>query len=274
MISINGVQVKPTLFPDKTSQVWQLSDALLESLYKEGMCTIKWEFENEAEFIHLAQLKTLLDTRCQYITLDMPYLPYARQDKWVSNKTTFALRTFAALLNSLNFTEVHVLDAHNNLRANAIMNLVDDSPKKYIEAAFEKSGANLILFPDAGAKLRYESYNVDSYPVYADKSRDQTTGNIKDVKIVGSVAGKRVLIVDDICDGGMTFKLVAEAALKPLKDGQGGATEVSLYVTHGIFSKGLKPLWDSGIMKIYTHKGQAVPPVMAGGVPVTPISYR
>jgi len=258
MISINGVQIKPTLFPDKTSQVWQLTDELMTALYKEGMCTIKWEFESEAEFIHLAQLKTLLDTRCPYITLDMPYLPYARQDKWVANETTFALRTFASLLNTLNFTEVHVLDAHNNLRANMILNLVDDSPKKYIEQAFEKSGANLILFPDAGAKLRYEAYRVDSYPVYADKTRDQTTGNIKEVLIKGSVAGKRVLIVDDICDGGMTFKLVAEAALKPLKDGQGGATEVYLYVTHGIFSKGIKTLLDSGIKKVYTYKGEVV----------------
>jgi ribose-phosphate pyrophosphokinase len=256
MISINGVRIRPTEFPDKTSQVWKLPDDLLESLYKEGMCTVRWVFESEAEFMHLAQLKTLLDTRCQYITLDMPYLPYARQDKWVDNKTTFALRTFANLLNSLNFTEVHVLDAHNNLRANAILNLVDESPKKHIEAAFKRSGAGLILFPDAGAQLRYDAYKVGP-SIYANKKRDQLSGKIIEVTFEGSVVGRKVLIVDDICDGGMTFKLIAEAALKPEKNGQGGALEVHLYVTHGIFSQGLKTLRDSGIKRIWSSNKES-----------------
>jgi ribose-phosphate pyrophosphokinase len=249
MISINGVEIKRTLFPDKTSQVWQLPNDLLESLYKEGMCTIKWEFENEAEFLHLAQLKTLIDTRCPYITLDMPYLPYARQDKWVSNETTFALNTFAKLLNTLSFTEVHVLDAHNNLRANAIDNLVDDSPKKYIEETLKETGAGLLLFPDAGAKVRYEAYDL-APSVHANKKRNQTTGFIEEVKIEGGVKGRKVLIVDDICDGGKTFELVAKAAL------DAGAVQVYLYVTHGIFSKGLEVLKEAGISRIFTHKGE------------------
>lgn len=251
MISINGVEIKPTLFPDKTSQVWNLPEELLTSLYKEGMCTIKWEFENEAEFLHLAQLKTLLDTRCQYITLNMPYLPYARQDKWVDNKTTFALATFAKLLNVLDFTEVHVLDAHNNLRANAILNLVDDSPKKFIENVLKETGAGLLLFPDAGAKLRYEAYAIED-SIYADKKRNQTTGFIEEVKIVGNVKGRKVLIVDDICDGGKTFELVAAAAL------DAGAVEVYLYVTHGIFSKGVQVLFDAGIKRVFTYKGESL----------------
>jgi ribose-phosphate pyrophosphokinase len=43
-----------------------------------------------------------------------------------------------------------------------------------------------------------------------------------------------VLIVDDICDGGGTFIGIAKALPKDVKK--------YLYVTHGIFSKGLREL--------------------------------
>ena len=252
MISINGVKITPLIFSDKTSQVWQLSDALLESLYKEGMCTIKWEFESEAEFIHLAQLKTLLDTRCTYVTLDMPYLPYARQDKWISNKTTFALRTFATLLNTLNFTEVHVLDAHNNLRANMINNLVDNSPRQYIEHAIEAVGANCFLYPDESARQRYESLmmNHGIFSTYAIKKRDPSTGAILSLNIQGDVKNKVVLMIDDLVDAGNTFILAARDAYAH------HAKEVHLYTTHGIYSKGMSPLHDARIHRIFNCKGE------------------
>jgi len=59
-----------------------------------------------------------------------------------------------------------------------------------------------------------------------------------------------VLIVDDICDGGMTFKLLARDLLAA------GAKEVHPYVTHGIFSKGLDTLKESGIGRFFTYKGE------------------
>ena len=69
------------------------------------------------------------------------------------------------------------------------------------------------------------------------KFKDPVTGIVSEI---GSpdlnpelVKGKKCLIVDDICDGGGTFvgsaKLLIEA----------GADRVDLYVTHGIFSKGI-----------------------------------
>jgi len=251
MISLNGVKVAPTMFPDGTSQVWKLPADLLETLYKGYIIEVVWEFESEAEFLHLAQLKTLLDTYSPVIHLDMPYLPYARQDKRVSNDSTFALAAFARLLNALNFTQVTVLDAHNNPRAHAIENLVDQPPRNLISEAIDISGADTLLFPDQGAETRYSAYELGNY-VTAKKIRDQSTGAILRVTLKGSVKGCKVLIIDDICDGGATFKGVAEAALTK----KAGALEVHLYVTHGIFSKGLKTLRDSGIKRIFTRKGE------------------
>lgn len=63
---------------------------------------------------------------------------------------------------------------------------------------------------------------------------------------------KNILIVDDICDGGATFMLLTKDLYKR------GAKSINLFVTHGIFSKGLKPLKEAGINRIFTAKGEAV----------------
>lgn len=249
MIKLDGIPIPPTFFPDKTSQIWKISEDVLTNVYKNLSCEIEWQFENEGELMHVAQLKTLLDTYSRNIKLNMPYLPYGRQDKRIDNNSTFALHAFAKLINALEFNEVQVLDAHNNLRAGEILALVDRSARKYIEHAVYKSRANLLLFPDAGAKDRYEAYDVLP-SVYAEKKRNQSTGVIEGMNLIGSVKGKRVILIDDICDGGFTFVLAAKAALDQ------GAKEVHLYVTHGIFSKGLQVLRDAGIKRIFTYKGE------------------
>lgn len=245
------VEVSPTIFPDKTSQVWKLDDETVRRLEKADAAAIRWDFESEAEFLHLAQLVTLLKTFQLVVNLDLPYLPYARQDKPIGNAATFALHAFAKLLNALELDSVRVLDAHSGKAGALIKNLEDRAPRKEIAEALRKAGTDLLLFPDAGAKTRYDAYRLADC-VYADKERDQSTGFIKGVAIRGSVKGKRLLIVDDICDGGMTFKLVAQQALKD------GAKEVHLFVTHGIFSKGVETLRQSGIGRIFTHEGEVL----------------
>lgn len=251
MIKIEDYVVTPTIFPDKTSQVWHLPDELLEKIYRENICTVIWEFESEAEFMHLAQLKSLLETYTKEIYLDMPYLPYGRQDKRVDNQSSFALTAFAHLLNSLMFTSISVLDAHNYNRTRMIDGLVNMTPRPYIAETLEILTPDVILFPDAGAQDRYDGYSFKAV-ASANKVRDQATGRITCVTLMGDVTGKSILIIDDLADGGMTFKLVAEAALKQ------GAKEVHLYVTHGIFSQGLQTLRDSGIKRIFTYKGEVL----------------
>ena len=84
------------------------------------------------------------------------------------------------------------------------------------------------------------------------KTRDPLTGYITDLSLDQEIdiQGCVVIIVDDLCDGGMTFKLTAEALLKK------GAKKVHLYVSHGIFSKGLETLRESGIDRIFTKSGE------------------
>ena len=68
-------------------------------------------------------------------------------------------------------------------------------------------------------------------------------GLINQLKNVAEII---ILVVDDICDGGGTFLLLAEALRKAGID-----NNLELYVSHGIFSKGTDIIYKS-FYPIYT----------------------
>ncbi len=253
MIYLNDIEITPTIFPDNTSQVWKIDETPFA--HGNNDFTILWVFENEAELIHIAQLSDLIWAKCDEsdptIKLHMPYLPYGRQDKEISNTSTFALLTFALIINQMNFHEVSSIDAHSDVAEEFINNFKNIEPTHYINHASRcliADTGNLISFayPDKGASERY-NFVVD---IIGHKVRDQETGYIKEYRIEGDPKGKDILIVDDLVDGGMTFILMAKELYKQ------GANSVHLYASHGIFSKGLKVLKDAGIKRIFTKEGE------------------
>jgi ribose-phosphate pyrophosphokinase len=103
--------------------------------------------------------------------------------------------------------------------------------------------------PDKGARSRCENMATalgDRPLVYCEKVRDPATGKILGTDVhAQTLEGKTAVITDDICDGGMTFIKIAEQ-LKAKR-----ADKVVLFVTHGIFSKGLD-VFDTLIDHVFT----------------------
>lgn len=247
--------VTPTIFPDGTSQVWKLPKGITESYNG----AVDWHFESEREILDILSLRKLL--HWQDLDLYVPYLPYARQDKEVSNSATFNLEVFADLLNQAKFTSVYSFDVHNPARTERLIhNFFSQSAHGFHIETINKSKPDYIVFPDAGAAERYLQ-GLDHLPkVVCDKTRDQLTGEITGHKVLYQDAyvsnltappaipeGARFLIVDDLCDGGATFISVA----KLLRELQPSAV-VDLCVSHGVFSKGREHLFTNGISNVYT----------------------
>ena len=261
MLYLNKTPIDVTMFPDNTSQVWKLDKRIIRDA-KKNYNIIEWDFDHEGELIHLIQLKDLLDYYKVSCNLYLSYLPYGRQDKEVSNTTTFALNSFAKVINSLNFEDVLIMDPHSTKALELIKDSRPVFPEEVLISVLNSVEPTAVCFPDKGAKEKYFEQDVESLGVYewplqplyppiiGDKVRDQETGYIKEYKFEGNCKDKKVLIIDDICDGGMTFKLLAKDLKKQ------GAKEVHLFVTHGIFSKGIKTLKDSGIDRIFTKDGE------------------
>jgi len=259
-ISLNGTKIDVTMFPDKTSQVWKVP----EDLFKCKQYDVVFEFDHEGEIMHLVQLVDLIKHGHipRPVNLHMPYLPYGRQDKDIDNNATFALSSFCRVINMLHFDSVTTLDAHSMKADEYLWNFKNIHPvdeiSSRIHALMDGDGADNVkmAFPDAGAYKRYGTkfnYLKKEDFIIGHKNRDQLTGYITEYTIEGNPSGKDILIIDDICDGGMTFKLLARDLLK------GGAKSVNLYVTHGIFSKGVKTILDSGVSRVFTKDGEVFP---------------
>ncbi|WCN07839.1 ribose-phosphate diphosphokinase [Marinomonas mediterranea] len=187
------------------------------------------------------------------INLVIPYLPYARQDRVCADGQAFSLEVFSGLLQSMDFNSITVWDCHSQkgidlTKANNV------TPAKIIAAsdslvALLKADNSVLICPDEGAVTRCREINeyfALSEMVRCYKKRDPSSGRITQTEVeVESLDGKVAVITDDICDGGFTFIKIAEQ----LKEK--GADRVVLYVTHGIFSKGLE-VFDGLIDEIYT----------------------
>jgi ribose-phosphate pyrophosphokinase len=248
MLYLNAQVLEPTIFPDNTSQVWKVNPLDLNG--RDSI--IRWEYEHEGEFLQLAQLRALLyKYKAKNVDLYLTYLPYGRQDKEVSNDATFALRPFAQLLNTLNFRQVSCVDPHSKVAGALIHGFVPIYPINEVKSIMRVVEADLLCYPDKGALSKYvEIY--DAPYIYGEKVRDQATGNITHYQVFGAndISGKNILVVDDLIDGGLTFCILAKA----LKEA--GVKSYSLFASHGIFSKGTKPLYDAGYERIFTKDGE------------------
>lgn len=249
MITLNGKTVDIGSFPDGTM--------LLKKVTPRYEAHIEWKFENDREFLALIYLTKHLRAHGQKrISLWMPYIPNARQDRVKNDEDVFTLKYFAEILNSLNLDSVIVFDPHSSVSEALINNLTVVSPKSYIDESefrMKNNGVDIdhmiVFYPDSGAAKRYADLVCRTY-AYGIKNRDWQTGKIIGLDVITNgtdIAGKDVLIIDDICSYGGTF-LHSARKLKEL-----GANDIYLYVSHCENSILNGELIKSGLIKkIYT----------------------
>lgn len=194
-------------------------------------------------------IRNVFDARYKLI-LGLLYMPYGRQDRVCNEGEAFSLRVFADMLNAIEFDDVLTLDPHSDVTA-AVLNrsTVVDMATSLEDSVLLHEGYSHIVSPDAGAYKKTqkvaELFGVPVIPCL--KTRDTKNGKLSDPIVVtnGIADVKRMLIVDDICDGGYTFIQLAKELKKLYPQ-----VEIDLYVSHGIFSKGTEVL-SSYFNKIY-----------------------
>jgi ribose-phosphate pyrophosphokinase len=174
------------------------------------------------------------------ISLHMPYVPYARQDRVCHAGESLSIRVFAQLVNTQNFRTVTILDPHSAVTPALINNVIVTDAQDHVAKAVAAMGADVVLVaPDMGAFSRVRSIAtaLGLQMLQAQKTRDASSGVVTGVEILGAIPTKPLLVVDDICDGGRTFIELALAVQRIAPK-----HTLGLYVSHGIFSKGLEVL--------------------------------
>lgn len=232
MIRINKNDISVNKFPDGTLLLKEtvLEDGGKQEWKKEA--TITWLFENNEELVTLIYLAGHLRSHgITNLSLDMPYIPNARQDRVKNEEDVFTLKYFAQVINWLDFTSVTVLDPHSTVSEALFDRIRVKTPETFVRKVIDRIGGtkNLTMFyPDEGACKRYAGMFSLPY-AFGIKNRDWETGDIKGLDVSGMtdyIRDRKILIMDDISSRGGTFYFSAKK-LKEL-----GAKEIYLYVSH------------------------------------------
>lgn len=179
--------------------------------------------------------------------LILPYIPYARQDRVPVKGEALSIKAFTNLLNSLEYSEVVVIDPHSDVSTALIENVTIIPQwtvwKSTLFDLYKEYGELDLISPDAGAlKKIYNLVSIGTHVIsdnvrVGTKHRDTLTGKITGTSVDGKAKNKVGIIIDDICDGGRTFIELAKFL-------HGQYERLILCVTHGIFSKGVHELSD------------------------------
>jgi len=183
--------------------------------------------------------------------LVLPFVPGARQDRL--NQTgdqLFTAKSVAKMINDRKIEQVVVLDPHSEVISGMIDRCRVIKPRGLIKAPVGKYAA--VISPDAGAEKRalQVATSMGVPLIHAWKTRSVKDGSITGFgcEPIALPTGSRLLVVDDICDGGRTFIGLAEAVNQRRPYDTAPPFDLHLYVTHGIFSQGTTEL-----RKHYSH---------------------
>ncbi len=171
------------------------------------------------------------------ITAVMPYYGYARQDRKTGPRSPISAKLVANLITRAGADRVLTLDLH----AGQIQGFFDiPLDNLYAGPVFVKdikeraNGSDLVVVsPDVGGVIRARAVakRLDADLAIIDKRRERA-GVSEVMNIIGEVADRRCILIDDIVDSAGTLCNAAQA----LADA--GAESVSAYVTHGVLSGG------------------------------------
>lgn len=166
----------------------------------------------------------------------MPYFGYARQDRKVKPRTPISAKLVADLLTAAGADRVLAVDLHAG-QIQGFFNIPFDH--LYATPVFRdllkleglRGPGVVVVSPDAGGVERARLYSkLLECPLAIIDKRREGPGVSQVMHLIGDVAGKRAILVDDIIDTAGTLCNAAEAVMSH------GATEVYSVATHGVFS--------------------------------------
>jgi len=169
------------------------------------------------------------------VTAVIPYFGYARQDRKSSPRTPISAKLVANMITAAGADRVLTLDLHA-MQIQGFFDIPTDNliaaPVVVKDIQERHSRQDLVIVsPDVGGVVRAREIGgrVDADLAIIDKRRERA-GVSEVMNIIGDVAGRRCILIDDIVDTAGTLCNAAAALI------DAGASIVYAYVTHGVLS--------------------------------------
>ncbi len=188
---------------------------------------------------NLMELLLMLDAfkraSAKRITAVMPYYGYARQDRKVAPRVPISAKLVADLITTAGASRVLTVDLHAG-QIQGFFNVPVDNVYatpvllQYIRERLGSSEATVIA-PDAGGVERARAFakRIDAGLAIIDKRRARANV-VAEMQIIGEVARRPAIIVDDMIDTAGTLCTAAKAVRAA------GATTVLACATHAVLS--------------------------------------
>lgn len=197
------------------------------------------------------------------ITAVIPYYGYGRQDRKVTSRSPITAKLVADLLTAAGVSRVVSMDLHAG-QIQGFFNIPFDhlfaKPVlvNYIKQHYDRERL-VVVSPDAGGVERARAYakRLDASLAIIDKRRLRAN-EAQAMNLIGEVAGKNALIVDDMIDTAGTLLQGVQVLMDR------GAASVSAACTHGVFSgSAFERIRDSALKEVVCTDTIPLSPQMA-----------
>jgi len=189
---------------------------------------------------HLMELLVMADAcrraSANSITAVVPYFGYSRQDRRPrATRSAISAKLVANMIASTGIERVLTVDLHADQIQGFFDIPVDNvyaSPVLLGDAWRQRHENVVVVSPDVGGVVRARALakRLDDVELAIIDKRRPRPNESKVMNIIGAVAGKTCILIDDMVDTAGTLCLAAQA----LKDE--GAVRVVAYITHAILS--------------------------------------
>jgi ribose-phosphate pyrophosphokinase len=224
---------------------------VIQSLYGDGKQSV-----NDKLCRFLFFLGALGDASAGRVTAVIPYLCYARKDRKSKSRDPVTTRYVAALFEAVGVDRTVTLDVHNLAAYQNAWRMRTDhleAKKLFLDHFMPLLGHRniVVVSPDVGGVKRAEEFrqalsralDCEVHGAFLEKYRSADV--VSGEALVGDVAGKVAIIIDDLISSGTTLVRAAVACQSR------GATAVYGAATHGVFgSKASETLSNPALERI------------------------
>jgi ribose-phosphate pyrophosphokinase len=230
---------------------------------------------NESIMEQLVMIDALKRASAKRITAVVPYYGYSRQDKKALAREPISGRLIADCLTAAGADRVVSVDLHSGQIQGFFDYPFDHLTALPLLAGYLqddiglKNGDLAVVAPDAGrvkvAERLREQLHADLAFIYKRRSRREAH-KIERMTVVGAVAGKPCILIDDIIDTGGTTKAAVGAVLEA-----GCEPQVTAVASHGLFvGSAEEDLSDTPVERFIVT--DSVPPPEGLGLPLEVVS--
>jgi len=210
----------------------------------------------------LIMVDALKRASAKRITVVTPFFGYARQDKKSHGREPISARLMADLFAAAGADRLMAVDLHTAQIQGFFDGPVDHLfalpiLASYLEGRVDVSQVTVVA-PDAGRVRVCERWTdrLGSPLAIIHKRRDPDVAHrVAVLEVVGDVAGRTCIVVDDMIDTGSTISKAAEALFAQ------GAAQVIVAATHGVLSgAAVDELKNSRISEVIVTSTLPIPP--------------